>query len=1212
MHEDFCWELLTVKKSFIQIPILLALILTFIIGLSFLSLNHTASSEENNEKTRKMSIALVNEDEGASFDDKTLDFGKAFVNSLNDYDNHDWFVVSRGTAESGLEDNTYDLMIIIPQEFTQKALSIHSKNPEQVVLNYRINSTDDETVRAQAEETASDILNDFNRRIIDVYFASILGNLQEAQDHVTQLVSDYENLAYTYQQQVNQPLSGYTNRFGQIQQNTEFSKASFSSFEDTLNTYEDLLVNQFDYFNDYQSTIVQVQEVQENNQTIDELFDQELKELQNTLVNEDVNKNLQALRDANSYINAQLVVQKAKTENTQEKNIADFANLIRNRLEAKRIELEENEFDPDETTQKIVTELNSAITGAFDNNDDLSILLKGQQDMIEAKIDEQIKNLPKIDLDSLEATNLSTELKTEIKNVSLITDKYKEEFAKDISSENNNGTLPTEINRLKKKLNEDGVTLRDTVVLPDSEEALRELRVYGISEGFQIDTLTVIPPTEDPITCKNYSESEPCILPASDHGEFTIELALKLKDDYLNESIHIHDLKQFKWDLYQIDKEDQESLDSRDSNNDDTKQGSNVKGLTVVQSKTSEEQETKISNENQTSTNESTDEQATDQASKQDSSGVGTGTSNQDTNTTKQDQTSDQETTAPAEEAESSQQSSTSSSENVDKTTTKNQNDNNVNNNTVNTPTTSNPDENKTELNNIEHHYYHHTVTNPVIEDEEIQTILASIENTIAPYQQLLSSYEMYFGFPLSCYDADSNKRCTIIDESATILGSSSADEEKFINKTDEGLVTEDSLYAMFNKNVAELLTDYISDQVIKDIENKINEPLVEYRGLIENYQLFIDETYAEAEKLAEKILQTKERATALEDQLNTLFENVDSWKQRSNQLVDNQSRVLQANNEEQQMVVSLDDGFQPLFSQSQTLADQASTNLNEAETVYQTLDQVDEQANDVQQSGLNLVRQADQLANDLSTQLINDQKFTENFSQVMANSRIGERQNEELYDFLSSPVEKKNDGVILGTNTTVFSPNVIILIAFFVALFTGYGISSMNHGRSDLNEFKEETLVGGNLRITAITTGISAFEGILLGIISGYLLGVDGKQLLIWTGMMFIIMLAMGLTATYLLRQLKLIGMFILLSIVSLYLMLNDSIDSSTSKYSGLKEFSPLHYVEKVLNGIVLENTSYGLIALGLILLAVVTFVGNLFVYHQKQAAKKDEEDVA
>src|SRR5699024_515874 len=137
------------------------------VGLSFLAFNE--NSTEQVDKERKMAIALVNEDGGTTFNDDTITFGDEFANSVTKESKHDWYVVSRGVAESGFERGSYDMMIVIPNDFSDRSLSIHLERPEPVALHYKINATGHEDVRSEAEKTAEQILNDFNKRLIDVY-----------------------------------------------------------------------------------------------------------------------------------------------------------------------------------------------------------------------------------------------------------------------------------------------------------------------------------------------------------------------------------------------------------------------------------------------------------------------------------------------------------------------------------------------------------------------------------------------------------------------------------------------------------------------------------------------------------------------------------------------------------------------------------------------------------------------------------------------------------------------------------------------------------------------------------------------------------------------------------------------------------------------------------------------------------------------------------
>ena len=50
-----------------------------------------------------MTVALVNEDQGTVFEGNKIAFGDQFVKNVNKNTKQEWYVVSRGVAESGLK-----------------------------------------------------------------------------------------------------------------------------------------------------------------------------------------------------------------------------------------------------------------------------------------------------------------------------------------------------------------------------------------------------------------------------------------------------------------------------------------------------------------------------------------------------------------------------------------------------------------------------------------------------------------------------------------------------------------------------------------------------------------------------------------------------------------------------------------------------------------------------------------------------------------------------------------------------------------------------------------------------------------------------------------------------------------------------------------------------------------------------------------------------
>src|SRR5690625_4499204 len=270
------------KKIKWQGIVFFLIIFIFSIGLSYLAFNET--STEHVDRERKMAIALVNEDEGASFNQNKIVFGDEFASSVTSDSKHDWYVVSRGVAESGFNRGAYDMMIIIPNDFSDRSLSIHLERPEPVSLHYKINATGHEDVRAEAEKTTGQILNDFNRRLIDVYFASIIGNLQDAQDNINEIMKKEKEYTNVYNNEINTPLSNYTNQFRTVQDYTEVSKDSYSGLESVLDTFQTSLSGDVDdnkLFGQDIASVIQTKEA-ENKITASfgeffDKFDQQMK-----------------------------------------------------------------------------------------------------------------------------------------------------------------------------------------------------------------------------------------------------------------------------------------------------------------------------------------------------------------------------------------------------------------------------------------------------------------------------------------------------------------------------------------------------------------------------------------------------------------------------------------------------------------------------------------------------------------------------------------------------------------------------------------------------------------------------------------------------------------------------------------------------------------------------------------------------------------------
>ena len=115
-------------------------------------------------------------------------------------------------AEKGLENNTYQLMVILPSKFSEESLALESVNPAKVDFQYKI-KTDKPVISRQAEQAVTTLKSKFNKDLIRVYFSSIIGTLQSSQDYVSDIVENNGVVLNTYKTKLLDPLNSYSKSF---------------------------------------------------------------------------------------------------------------------------------------------------------------------------------------------------------------------------------------------------------------------------------------------------------------------------------------------------------------------------------------------------------------------------------------------------------------------------------------------------------------------------------------------------------------------------------------------------------------------------------------------------------------------------------------------------------------------------------------------------------------------------------------------------------------------------------------------------------------------------------------------------------------------------------------------------------------------------------------------------------------------------------------
>ncbi|MBG9858914.1 type VII secretion protein EsaA [Bacillus wiedmannii] len=1224
-------------KWSILLFIILALVLST--GISYLALNQNVK-KANENTTPKMTVALVNEDQGTVFEGNKIAFGDQFVKNVNKNTKQEWYVVSRGVAESGLKNNNYNMMIVIPNDFSRKAVAIDSELPEKLTLNYKVNATGNKDLKAEAENTASAILEDFNKQIIDVYFASVIGKLQGAQDNIGKIIEKGNTQTTTYKKDVHSPLANYTNQFKTVQDYTGISVNSFKGFQDVLKGFGQALDEGNKSNNTYLEGFNNFQKIQTDNNLLANNFTNQFNQYMNDMNSGDVLKQLSALESANKIIANQF------TLSEKDPNILADASAIQKYLTDVKKQVSEYDTELAEKLESdmqatILKRLQKSISNDGQHEVVINSLMKQPDIRIKQQIENLITKLPSMNMEEIVQSDLPDVTKVQLKNVIQFTNKYNKEnnFYYDPV---NKISLGNSIKEVKESLSKDGIIFSDTakVIRMDSSQTMNisipsGFELYGSTDSLLIDGVD---------RTSEFLQNGAVAISARNEGDLKISLHVKLIDPSIN--IDVFSPVTWEWKLNgNYEKEtstgkEEPKKEKPNKENEETKTENNkVENVVnktqygimplVHTAKNPIIQKTEQSNNNTggnpgggTGTDNGGNPGGGTGTDNGGNPGGGTGTDNggnpgggtgTDNGGNPGGGTGTDNGGNPGGGTGTDNGGNPGGGTGTDNggnpgggTGTDNGGNPGGGTGTDNggnpgggtgTDNGGNPgggtgtdngnggNQNQGGGSTVierTNNYIVHQKTEKLTNNTSNVLIKEAVE-TVQSYQGLMSLYQVYYGIDLRTNDVGPK-----LEEGSL-----------------DAIATDHSLYYMLNK---QSVIDLISNLVSASITSEVKQDMTGLKQKIDSYQQLITSADQNSMLLAEKLNETMQQATSMNQNLGEYVKGLAKWRESSLKLVEEQQVLTTNNAGEQTAVLSLDSGIKSLTMQTQSLVESSKHSLATSDDVYKTFDQINGQAKEIQESGTTIVSKADSLLNDFTKKMEDDKAFSKNFTKILANSRIGDRQNEMLYEFLSSPVQKQNDGVIVAGNA--FTPYLIVLTCFIVALFTAYAIANQEKKRTQSDHFEERfSLIDMNVPTTVVAFGISIVEGISIGVISGRLLKFGQDQSLLWIAFITIIMMAFVLVSTYLLRQIKMVGMFILLVFLSMYLFLTEAVGSKVDQMSSvgkLRQFSPLQYIEGFLNDFISGKDTGKVIFIVLFVIAIIGLVSNLFVWHKKWEEKE------
>ena len=289
--------------------VLVIALLAAVVTLNVAVQKNTSSARDSKFKTdqkTKLNVAVVNEDRAVKVDKKEYNLGASYVKNLERDDSQNWYIVTRGAADAGLENGKYQLVVTIPSDFSEKVLDVNAISADRTIVTYKVNAAGNQQIENEANNLAKDIIADLNSQLVDMYMASILSNLYTAQQNV-QASSEVQitNIG-NYRTNLLESAIGSKNIFPTLVSMSASSVEANNSLKTTLETYakafDDLDNSQATYGKNFDSLLKQRADDQINYAA----FMKQLMEMDEKVVHDDTQKLYAKLEETQKNFTKQL------------------------------------------------------------------------------------------------------------------------------------------------------------------------------------------------------------------------------------------------------------------------------------------------------------------------------------------------------------------------------------------------------------------------------------------------------------------------------------------------------------------------------------------------------------------------------------------------------------------------------------------------------------------------------------------------------------------------------------------------------------------------------------------------------------------------------------------------------------------------------------------------------------------------------------------
>ena len=132
------------------------------------------------DNSKKLRVIIVNEDIGTEYLQEEVQLGNSFVQLVEKDEEINWIVANRSRAEDMISNNQADVIVYIPNDFSEKSMQINQVNPISAFISYKINPASEYVTSRDINEFLSEFQLMINQNLTSLYFDVSLQAIESA------------------------------------------------------------------------------------------------------------------------------------------------------------------------------------------------------------------------------------------------------------------------------------------------------------------------------------------------------------------------------------------------------------------------------------------------------------------------------------------------------------------------------------------------------------------------------------------------------------------------------------------------------------------------------------------------------------------------------------------------------------------------------------------------------------------------------------------------------------------------------------------------------------------------------------------------------------------------------------------------------------------------------------------------------------------------